>query len=120
MRLEWKFLKHNYCVRALTKAVKLSESTVSQHLKILHEAGLLIGDKRGYFIHYSVDQSVLDELAKEIETLANIEQEVFTQESSNYSINSVTKCVKKNCCYKGGKTTSWKLQTLEILEEVCF
>ena len=67
-------LKHNYCVRALAKEVELSESTVSQHLKVLREAGLLIGDKRGYFMHYTVDRSVLHELAKEIEALANIEQ----------------------------------------------
>jgi len=67
-------LKNNYCVRALAKEVGLSESTVSQHLKVLREAGLICGNKRGYFMHYGVDRSVLHELATEIEALAAIPQ----------------------------------------------
>lgn len=90
-------LKHNYCVRALAKEVELSESTVSQHLKVLREAGLLIGDKRGYFMHYTVDRSVLHELAKEIEALANIEQVACSQEQDDCTSASSTKCHKKNC-----------------------
>lgn len=90
-------LKHNYCVRALAKEVALSESTVSQHLKVLREAGLLIGDKRGYFMHYSVNRSVLHELAKEIETLANVEQGTCPQEQERCVLISGAKCHKKNC-----------------------
>ena len=60
-------LRHNYCVRALANELHLTEATVSQHLKVLREAGLLVGEKRGYFMHYNVEQSVLRELAKEIE-----------------------------------------------------
>ena len=66
-------LRHNYCVRAL--ANELTEATVSQHLKVLREAGLLVGEKRGYFMHYSVKRKVLHELAKKIKALAVIEQE---------------------------------------------
>ncbi|MGI6463370.1 MAG: winged helix-turn-helix transcriptional regulator [Clostridiales bacterium] len=63
-------LGHNYCVRALAKELKLTEATISQHLKVLREAGLLVGTKRGYFMHYEVERSVLRELAKKIEALA--------------------------------------------------
>ncbi len=67
-------LRHNYCVRALANELNLTEATISQHLKVLREAGLLVGEKRGYFMHYSVERSALHELAKEINALAAIEQ----------------------------------------------
>jgi ArsR family transcriptional regulator len=31
-------LRHNYCVRALANELKLTEATISQHLKFLNEA----------------------------------------------------------------------------------
>lgn len=68
-------LKHNYCVRSLAKELGLSESTISQHLKVLREAGLINGKKRGYFMHYDVERTVLHELAGEIEALAATEPE---------------------------------------------
>lgn len=63
-------LKHNYCVRALANELGLTEATVSQHLKTLREAGLLVGEKRGYYMHYAVQHDALNALATEIETLA--------------------------------------------------
>ncbi|MGI6617766.1 MAG: ArsR/SmtB family transcription factor [Saccharofermentanales bacterium] len=67
-------LRHNYCVRALANELNLTEATISQHLKVLREAGLLVGKRRGYFMHYDVERSVLSELANEIEALAAIER----------------------------------------------
>ena len=34
---------------------------MSQHLKILKDAGLLAGEKRGYWTHYAVQKGVLEE-----------------------------------------------------------
>jgi ArsR family transcriptional regulator len=56
-------LKYNYCVRALAQKLQLSEASISQHLKILREAGLIEGEKRGYFMHYNVNRSALKHLA---------------------------------------------------------
>ncbi|NLL37647.1 MAG: winged helix-turn-helix transcriptional regulator [Fretibacterium sp.] len=76
-------LRHNYCVRALANELDLAEATISQHLKVLREAGLLVGEKRGYFMHYDVERSALLELAKEIEALAGIEREGCRPEDRN-------------------------------------
>ena len=43
------------CVGALARRLGLSPSAVSQHLRVLREAGLVQGDKRGYWVHYSLD-----------------------------------------------------------------
>ncbi|MFA5675946.1 MAG: metalloregulator ArsR/SmtB family transcription factor [Christensenellales bacterium] len=65
-------LRYNYCVRALARKLELSEGAVSQHLKVLRDAGLLIGERKGYFMHYDVNRDVLYKLAAEIESLAAI------------------------------------------------
>lgn len=53
--------ERGYCVRALALKSGLSESAVSQHLKVLREAGLAYGVKNGYYTHYCVDRSALNE-----------------------------------------------------------
>ncbi len=40
------------CVCDLTDAFALSQPTISHHLKVLHEAGLLDRDKRGVWVYY--------------------------------------------------------------------
>ncbi|MGM0414366.1 MAG: ArsR/SmtB family transcription factor [Bacillota bacterium] len=66
-------LTKNYCVSALAEKNDISESAVSQHLKILREADLVIGEKRGYYVHYSVKRDNLKLLAAEIAELASKE-----------------------------------------------
>ena len=43
------------CVGALAEKLKVSQSAVSQHLRILRQAGLVKGERRGTFMHYSID-----------------------------------------------------------------
>jgi ArsR family transcriptional regulator len=71
-------LRHNYCVRALARKLELSEGAVSQHLKVMRDAELLSGEKKGYFMHYDVNRDVLHALAAEIESLAAMERELCT------------------------------------------
>ena len=40
------------CVCDLTDAFDLSQPTISHHLKVLHEAGLLDREKRGVWVYY--------------------------------------------------------------------
>lgn len=92
-------LKHNYCVRALANELELTEATVSQHLKVLRDAGLLAGDKRGYFMYYIVEREVLHELAKEIEALAAIKEEACQpKERNDCPAEEKEECHKKGEC----------------------
>ena len=63
-------LTHDLCVGALAKRVGLSEAAVSQHLQVLRRAGLVRGEKRGYWTHYTVDREALRGLAEGLATLA--------------------------------------------------
>jgi ArsR family transcriptional regulator len=40
------------CVCDLTEAFDLSQPTISHHLKVLHEAGLVDREKRGVWVYY--------------------------------------------------------------------
>jgi len=51
------------CVCDLTEPVGLSQPTVSHHLKILVDAGLLTRSKRGIWSYYALVPGSLDELA---------------------------------------------------------
>jgi ArsR family transcriptional regulator len=57
------------CGRALARRVGISEAAVSQHLKVLREAGLVEGEKRGYWNHYSVKRNALNDIIRELERL---------------------------------------------------
>ena len=51
------------CVCDLNDAFDLSQPTISHHLKVLHEVGLLDRTKRGTWVYYSVKQEALTDLA---------------------------------------------------------
>jgi ArsR family transcriptional regulator len=52
------------CVCDLNDAFDLSQPTISHHLKVLHEAGLLDREKRGVWVYYTARTDVLTSLVK--------------------------------------------------------
>lgn len=50
----------------------LSQPTVSHHLKILRETGLIEGERQGRWIHYRVVPERLDEIRQAISPLAGV------------------------------------------------
>jgi DNA-binding transcriptional ArsR family regulator len=47
------------CVNAITSRLGITQSAVSQHLRVLKGAGLVKSEKRGYWMHYSVNEKAL-------------------------------------------------------------
>lgn len=47
------------CVNALTARLEITQSAVSQHLRIMRDAGLVVDEKRGYFVHYRLNEAAL-------------------------------------------------------------
>jgi DNA-binding transcriptional ArsR family regulator len=59
------------CVNALAHKLGVTQSAVSQHLRVLRQAGLVHGDRRGYRVHYSLDRTRLDQVMTNLsETLS--------------------------------------------------
>jgi ArsR family transcriptional regulator len=51
------------CVCDLTGAFDLTAPTISHHLKVLREAGLISSERRGTWVHYWINPPVLARLA---------------------------------------------------------
>ena len=56
------------CVCELVPLFDLAQSTVSHHLKVLREAGLVDSERQGLWAYYYVNPGVLDEFAGWITT----------------------------------------------------
>ena len=52
---------HQVCTCALARTLRKPDSTITYHVKILEEAGLVIGQKKGYFTIYSSTKNFLGE-----------------------------------------------------------
>ena len=50
---------HALCVNDLASLLGITQSAVSQHLRVLRSAGLVKGRRRGYRIHYFVNDYAL-------------------------------------------------------------
>jgi DNA-binding transcriptional ArsR family regulator len=51
--------KRILCVNAIAKALDITPAGVSQHLRVLRDAGIVSDEKRGYFVHYRVNEETL-------------------------------------------------------------
>ena len=56
------------CICDLNPALDLSQPTISHHLKVLHEVGLLDREKRGVWVYYRVRPEALSALGTLIGT----------------------------------------------------
>jgi DNA-binding transcriptional ArsR family regulator len=58
------------CVNALAQRLGVSQSAVSQHLRVLRQARLVVGTRYGYHVHYTLDPERLEQYKASIrETL---------------------------------------------------
>ena len=55
------------CVNALAARLDVTQGAVSQHLRIMRDAGLVIDEKRGYYVHYRLNEQTLDGWRKQID-----------------------------------------------------
>ena len=62
-------LERKHCVRSLSKKFGISESAISQHMKVMKDAGLVYGEKYGYHTHYLPLQSAIDLLTEQFEQM---------------------------------------------------
>ena len=60
------------CVCDLTDAFDLTGPTISHHLKVLRESGLITGDRRGTWVYYRVHPEVLDRLSAVLTATTNV------------------------------------------------
>lgn len=62
-------LERKHCVRSLSKKLGISESAISQHMKVMREADLVYGEKFGYHTHYLPRQDAVDFLTLQFQLM---------------------------------------------------
>ena len=67
--------KQALCVNALASRLDVTPAAVSQHLRVLRDADLVIPDKRGYYVHYAVNEKTLESWKKLSDELLGAEPE---------------------------------------------
>jgi ArsR family transcriptional regulator, arsenate/arsenite/antimonite-responsive transcriptional repressor len=53
--------RRSLCVNAMARALNISPAAVSQHLRILRDADVVIAEKREYFVHYRINEQTLEQ-----------------------------------------------------------
>lgn len=99
----------NVCAKGLAKHLEISEAAVSQHIKTLKEANLVIAYKEGYYVMYELNKTVLEESKSFVNTLIYKDLSLI---SKKYNIKigdfNTIKCRQecksiKCCCKKNNK-----------------
>ena len=72
------------CVNALAALLGVTQSAVSQHLRVLRATGLVKGERRGYHIHYFINQDVLEKCRRLASAALSMEEPGEEQSCQEY------------------------------------
>ncbi|GBE34063.1 transcriptional repressor SdpR [bacterium BMS3Bbin06] len=53
-------------VNALSEKLGITQSAVSQHLRVLKAAGLVTDERKGYWVHYSLNREALEKCRRRL------------------------------------------------------
>ena len=96
-RLLQLLLRHHYCVKALSKKMGVSESAISQHMRVLKRCGIAEGIKIGYQIHYQIDKDKILMLIDKLQSLISSRPQahVITKDL-NCTCEYISECIKRD------------------------
>ena len=57
------------CVNALAARLDVTQGAVSQHLRVMRDADLVIDERRGYRVHYRLNEETLAQWRTDIDAL---------------------------------------------------
>ena len=75
--------RRQYCVRSLARMLGISEPAVSQHLRVMREAGLVTVEKLGYHSHYRLVPEALEQLGEQFMQLAEAARKAPMEETGH-------------------------------------
>lgn len=81
------------CQRGISSHLQISDSAVSQHIKILKEANILTGYKDGYYVFYRINEDVFNECISFMKFI-NDKEYRFT---NMINVKHNTKCCGNTC-----------------------
>ena len=67
------------CACDIMDGLELTQPTISHHMKILQQAGLVIGDKKGKWMVYSINTSKVEELCGFMKHLTSFKEKCICE-----------------------------------------
>ena len=97
--------KRTICQKGISRHLGISESAVSQHIKVLKESGIVTGIKQGYSVIYVINYDCFKEVKFFLKMINDIEDDTFIDKEKLDAIrlNSCANCKSnKKCCKNRG------------------
>ena len=97
--------KRTICQKGISRHLGISESAVSQHIKVLKESGIVTGIKQGYSVIYVINDDCFKEIKFFLKMINDIEDDTFIDKEKLDAIrlNSCANCKSnKKCCKNRG------------------
>jgi len=91
------------CVNALAARLDVTQGAVSQHLRILRDAGLVTAEKRGYFVHYRLNGRALAKCRALLDGLWEIPEEAAESSTSTTQTKEEKPCVNAETAARSRK-----------------
>mgnify|MGYP006295263207 CR=1 FL=1 len=66
--------QRSFCVNAIARNLEITPAAVSQHLRILRDADVVIAEKKGYFVHYRVNAETLEKWRNIADQIMNLNE----------------------------------------------
>ena len=60
------------CACMLLEEMKITQPTLSHHMKILCDSGIVVGRKEGKWMHYSISEDGMGDAMRYLEELKNV------------------------------------------------
>ncbi|MHC1684458.1 MAG: ArsR/SmtB family transcription factor [Clostridiaceae bacterium] len=94
--------KRNICAKGISRHLNISEAAVSQHIKTLKDAGIIIGEKTGYYVNYKLQESIFLDIKNFINELSDDSYLNYCELNLNPSDICKKACEgkKTKCCQK--------------------
>ncbi len=95
----------NVCAKGIAKHLEISEAAVSQHIKTLKEANLVIAYKEGYYVMYELNKDVLENAKKFMDLLIHKDIDLISKQCNikisdfNMATGKLS-CKSMKCCCK--------------------
>ena len=97
--------KRTICQKGISRHLGISESAVSQHIKVLKESGVVTGIKQGYSVIYVINDDCFKEAKFFLKMINDIEDDTFIDKEKLDAIRlkSCANCKSnKKCCKNRG------------------
>ncbi|EQE53485.1 bacterial regulatory, arsR family protein [Clostridioides difficile P20] len=98
--------KRNICQKGISKYLGISDSAVSQHIKILKDVGIITGYKEGYYVLYHINKESFNICVDFINSMLSNSSEsfidVFDVNTIHLGCSKECKSIKK-CCKRREK-----------------